>query len=584
MSALEHHSIEPLIEQLISHAEEELPASERALFTTFVRLYYSQARLDDFEDKTPKNLYGMAKSHWELLKHCRPKELKIRVFNPDKKQDGWESRHTIIEVVTEDMPFIVDSMRMELNKMGMTIHLMIYMGGMKIERDERGKVLDILPYNSKTKDLEIESPIYMEIDRQTDKVVLENIQASIARVLKDVRLSVDDWGKMQERLRETIEIISSSSDMPQKPSEVNETIAFLEWMLEDHFTFLGARDYEKTLSDDNKEAMRLIPGTGLGVLRDEARSKVLRKYLELPKAAREIALSKDQILIISKTNTRSTMHRPTYTDYIGVKLFDKNGNIITERRFIGLYTSSAYTANPKAIPFIRKKVVSIFKRSGLPVRSHAGKDLMHILSTLPRDDLFQGTIDELYTITMGILHLQERRRIRLFVRQDSYGRYLSCLVYLPRENFNTDVLHRMMNLLKKEFNAIEINFNTYFSASILARIHFVVRLDPAIRLQYNIQKLEERLAEVGKSWQDGFREAVLDYFGEEFGNQIVNKYRHAFPAGYREAFLPDNAVKDIEHIESLSEANSLGMSFYRPPEAARDVIKFKLFRADQNDN
>ncbi|MCB1828508.1 MAG: NAD-glutamate dehydrogenase, partial [Coxiellaceae bacterium] len=358
------------------HAKKELPKSEAQLFSQFVRLYYSQAHLDDFENQTPENLYGMAKSHWELVKQRQPKELKIRVFNPDKNKDGWESDHTIIEVIADDMPFIVDSMRMELNRIGLMIHVMIYMGGMKVERDNSGKLLDILPYNSSEKDVDIESPIYMEIDRKTEKDVLATIQSNIERVLADVRSCVEDWSSMQRRLRDTIEDISGAK-MPQKPAEVNETIAFLEWMLEDHFTFLGARDYERAEADDGSVAMRLIPGTGLGVLRDESRSQVIRKYSEIPKAAREIALSKDQILIISKTNTRSTVHRPTYTDYIGVKLFDKKGNVIKERRFIGLYTSSAYNANPKAIPVIRKKVASIFNQSGLPARSHAGKDLMH---------------------------------------------------------------------------------------------------------------------------------------------------------------------------------------------------------------
>lgn len=581
MVALKHHSIEPLIEQIISRSEKDLPKSEVSLFGQFVRLYYSQAHLDDFEDQSPDNLYGMAKSHWKLIHHRHQKELKIRVFNPDKKRDGWESQHTIIQVITEDMPFLVDSMRMELNRLDLTIHLMIYMGGMKVDRNNQGAAIDILPYNSSEKSYaDIESPIYMEIDRQTGKETLENIESNIKRVLADVRCAVEDWGKMQERMRETIETISSGF-MPQKPSEVNETIAFLEWLLEDHFTFLGVRDYEKTVADNKEDAMRLVPGTGLGVLRDESRSKVLRRYSELPKAAREIAVSKDQILIISKTNTRSTVHRPTYTDYIGVKLFDKDGNITMERRFIGLYTSTAYNANPKAIPFIRKKVTSIFQRSGLPVRSHAGKDLMHILATLPRDDLFQASFDDLYSISMGILHLQERRKTRLFLREDSHGRYISCLVYLPRENFNTDVLNRMTHILKKAFNGKEINFNTYFSASILARIHFVIRVDPKHRKRYSLQKVEEQIREVGKSWRDDFREAALGYFGEERGNEIIKKYRSSFPAGYRETFPAKNAINDIEFIESLSETNLLAMSFYRPPDVARDVIRFKLFRSEQ---
>ena len=579
MAATDHSSIDPLIDQVVLRAKRELSPSEPGLFIPFIRFYYSQTSMEDLEDTTVETLYGAVKSHWRLMEEKGRQEFKIRIFNPQLKEDGWQSKHTVIQAGTDDVPFLVDSMRMELNRLGLTIHLMIHMGGMKIERDREGKIKAIFPYDSKSEDAKIESPIYMEIDRQTDSKVLLDIERNIKRVLDDVRVAVDDWGRMQQRLRETIETISSG-DMPQKASEVNESIAFLEWMLEDHFTFLGTRDYEKVGQGDDV-AMRLVPGSGLGVLRDESRSKVIRKYSELPESARRMALSKDQMLIISKTNTRSTIHRPTYTDYVGVKIFNKTGELIRERRFIGLYTSSAYSANPKAIPFLRKKVALVFKKSGLPVKSHAGKDLMHILSTLPRDDLFQSSADELYRISMGILHLQERRKIRLFVREDDYGRFISCLVYIPRDNFNTDVLNRMMKTLKAAFHGTEVGFNTLFSASILARIHFVVRIDPKKKLKYNIEKLEAKLAEIGKSWYDGFREAILEYFGEERGNQLFVKYRHVFPAGYREVFASHNAVYDVEYIESLSSNNMLGMSFYRPAGASKDLIKFKLFRQDQ---
>ncbi len=571
--------MKPLIKKIISYAEKELSNSELSLFTDFVCLYYSQAHLDDFEDQKPQSLYRAAVSHWQLLKHRHFKELKVRVFNPDIKRDGWKSLHTVIEVVIQDMPFIVDSMRMELNRMGITIHTMVYMGGMKVKRDHQGNVLNILNYNARVKNVDIESPIYMEIDQQTGKAALNKIKNCVINVLQDVCLSVNDWGRMQQRLQETIDIISSSH-MPQKLSEVRETVAFLKWMLEEHFIFLGARDYQNIVSHGEK-AMGLISGSGLGVLSDESCSKILRRYSELPIEAREIALAKDQILIISKTNTRSTVHRSAYTDYIGIKLFDEKGNIVKERRFIGLYTSLAYTMNPKEIPFIRKKVASIFKRSGLPVCSHAGKDLMHILSTLPRDDLFQGTVDEIYSISMGILHLQERRKIRLFMRKDAYDRYVSCLVYLPRENFNTDILHCMMSFLRKKLHGTEVSFDTYFSSSILARIHFVIRLTPGKVPQYNVRELEKKLAEIGQSWHDSFYEIMLNYFGEELGSQIISKYQYAFPASYREAFFLDHIVKDIEYIESLSKNNLLGMSFYRPTDAALNVIKFKLFHKEQ---
>ena len=570
--------INQLVDKIIAKSKVDLSASESELFAKFVQLYYSHTSLEDLEDVNVKTIYGSVKSHWDLMKQRCEKELRIRVFNPELKKDGWQSTHTIIEVAVEDMPFSVDSMRMELNRMGLTIHLMIHMGGMRIERDSHGNIEDILAYDSYAGDVTVESPIYMEIDRQTDSKRLLDIKNNIKRVLDDVRICVEDWGAMQQRLRDTIEIISSG-DMPQKTAEIDESISFLDWMLKDHFTFLGARDYEK-VGKGNDVAMRLVPGSGLGVLRDEARSKVIRKYSELPTKARDIALSKNQILIISKTNTLSTVHRPTYTDYIGVKIFNKAGELVRERRFIGLYTSAAYNADPKAIPFLRKKVASVFKKSGLPVRSHAGKDLMHILATLPRDDLFQASNEELYRISLGILHLQERRRIRLFIRKDAYGRFVSCLVYIPRDSFNTDVLNRMMKILRTTFDATTISFNTLFSASILARIHFVVRVDPKKQLIFSAEKLERKLAEVGESWYDGFREGILGYFGEECGNQLLEKYRHAFPAGYREVFSSRNAAYDVEYMESLTSDNMLGMSFYQPEGALKDVIHFKLYRQD----
>lgn len=572
-------SIEDLVDAIVSKARKELPSSESKLFIKFARLYYSQSRLGDLEDISIDSFYGVVKSHWGLMKQRSGREFKVRVFNPQVEKQDWRCPHTIIEVVTLDMPFLVDSMRMLLNHLGVAVHVMINMGGMKVERDSKGNLTDVFAYNSEEENAEVESPVYMEIDHQTDPEVLSSIRKDIERVLEDVRVAVDDWGCMQQRLRETIEIISSDA-MSQEAAEVNESIAFLEWMFEDHFTFLGARDYERVGEGDDI-AMRLIPGSGLGVLRDESRSKVVRKYSELPEGARKLALSKDQILIISKTNTRSTVHRPTYTDYIGVKLFNAAGELVKERRFIGLYTSTAYNMHPKAIPVLRKKVTSIFERSGLPLRSHAGKDLMHILSTFPRNDLFQASVDELYRISMGILHLQERRRIRLFVREDAYGRFLSCLVFIPRDNFNTDVLRRMIRILKMEFHGIEVAFNTLFSASILARIHFIIRIDRKKKLKYKLEDVEKKLAEVGKSWYDGFQEGILEYFGEEKGRRLCEKYRHAFPASYREVFLPRNAAHDVEHIENLSSLNMLGMSFYRPIGAARDVIKFKLFRQDR---
>jgi glutamate dehydrogenase len=571
-------TVEEIIEKIVAYAQKQLPGKSE-LFSKFIRLYYGNTSWADIHDRSITDLYGAALSHWELMRQRKPKELKINVLNPQLEKDGWQSTHTVIQVIVDDMPFLVDSIHMELNRLGFTTHLMIHMGGIKVCRDSKNQVDDILSYHAQhDRENAIEAPISMEIDRQTDPKVLADIQRNIRRVLKDVRYAVEDWHLMIQRLHEVVDELNSEK-MLQNPLEVKESKAFLEWLLNDHFTFLGCRDYEM-VGEGKARALRLVADSNLGVLRNHTQSKMLRQYADLPKEAREMLLSKKNILILARTSTVSTVHRPTYTEYVGVKRFNDHGELIGERRFIGLYTSDVFRADPRLIPIIRNKVNEIRKRSGLPDRSHAGKDLMHILATLPRDDLFHGFVDELYDWTMGILHLQERRIIRLFLRKDPYSRFMSCLIYVPRENFTTDLVQRMQDILIKAFNGIDASFTTFFSESILARIHFVIHVDPNHKLDYDVKALEKSIVEVGVSWEDGFRQSVLDYFGEERGNVIFNRYRHAFPAGYRENITPSQAIFDVEHIEKLSQQNSLGMNFYRPLDASKDVLRFKVFRPE----
>nr|WP_230206126.1 NAD-glutamate dehydrogenase [Coxiella-like endosymbiont of Amblyomma americanum] len=572
-------SSEEIIENVISYAKEHITKNTDNLLTLFIQLFCNNLSIEDMQERAIEDVYGMIYSQWELMFHRRPKETKIRVFNPNYENDGWQSTHTIIQVVTNDMPFIVDSIRMEINRLGLTTHLMVHMGGVKISRNKKYQVNNIFAYHIESyKENTLEAPIYMEIDRQTDLKVLMDIQRNIRRVLRDVRMAVEDWELMQQRVRESV-LTLDPMVMMQQPEEIMETKEFLTWLINNHFIFLGFRDYEM-VGEGKERALQLVSGSGLGVLRDYAHSKMLRQYSNLPKAARNMALSTNRILILSKTNTMSTVHRPIYTDYIGIKRFNTAGELIGERRFIGLYTSNVYKSDPRAIPVIRLKVDAVLKRSRLPIKSYSGKDLLHILATLPRDDLFHATVDELFSWAIGILHLQERRRVRLFIRKDSYGRFMSCLVYVPRDNFTTDLVMRMQNILVKAFHGLDVTFTTYFSESILARVHFVIRINPRRSLKYDIKTLEEKLVAIGVSWEDEFYKYALEYFGEERGNNIFFRYRHAFPFSYREQFKAQQAVFDVLCIEKLSKLHQLEMSFYQPCGATKDVIRFKLFHLD----
>ncbi len=573
-------SSKPIIDKVVHYAKQRLKAEKTTeLVLKFIRLFYAGSSQDDLARHGLANLFGAAYSEWKLMYEASPNEIKVRVFNPDLKKDAWESDHTIIEIVTLDSPFIVDSVRLLINRLGFTTHLVINLGGIKLKRDKQQRIMEIASYRDSSKGGLVEAPVYMEIDRQTDPKLLEHIENELKRVLKDVKAAVSDWSSMRERMQEILDHLSKTNkSLPIE--DVKESKAFLAWLLDNHFTFLGARDYE-LIGKGDQLAQKLIPGSGLGVLRDESSSKGIRLYSDLARQAQEVALSNQHTLIISKTNTRSSVHRPAYTDYIGIKIFNDKGALIKERRFIGLFSSTAYVCDPREIPFIRQKVDFVLKKSALPSRSYAGKELLHILTTLPRDDLFHTTVEQLYDLAIGILQVQDRRMVRLFVRPDPYGRYFSCFVYLPRENFTTDVSNKMKNVLSDAFKGIEVIVNTWFSESVLARVHYVIRVNPAHKVHYNLSEIEQKIIEIGRSWSDVFKVALLTHFGEEQGNRLLNIYQEAFPLSYRTVFTPDQAIMDVLQIEKLSADNNLEMKFHEDLSSSDASVRFKLFRRKQ---
>ncbi len=565
-----------IVKELAAYIQKQAPAQVAPQLVKLAQQYYDKVALDDLQARPMTALYASLLSHWALLQVRKQNELKIKVFNPEPDpQNPFAHKFTLVEVITDDMPFLVDSLRMEINREGYNIHFMIHLGGMKFKRDNAHHIVDILPISAPAEEgVFSEAPIYIEIDRIADPYAIEKLRLNLIRVLGDVRACVEDWSKMRERLQEVLVELDHVT-LPLSPEEIAESKDFLKWLGNDHFTFLGCRDYVVN-GEGARQELDLVEGTGLGVLRDESHAHKIRPLASLPAAAREVALS-PHILIISKTNAKATVHRPTFTDYIGVKRYNQQGEIIGERRFIGLYTSAAYHSNPKHIPFLRHKVDLVLKRSGLLPKSHAGKTLVNILETLPRDDLFQADATELTRIAMGILQLQERQRIRLFARWDVYRRFVSCLIYVPREWFNTELRQHMQEVIEKAFHATEVEFSVLFTESVLARIHFLVRTDPKTVPDVDFKELEKKLIEIGRTWRDELQSHLFSHFGEGKGGQLLYKYAKAFPASYREDFTAKNAVYDIDQLEQVNEEHKLGMSFYRPLNDKSGLIQFKLF-------
>lgn len=459
----------------------------------------------------------------------------VRVHTPTVEEHGWTCSHSVVEVVTDDMPFLVDSVTNELTRQGRGIHVVIH-PQVIVRRDITGKLIELLdvspdgPARKKKlpHDAVVESWIHVETDRETDRGDLKQITADLLRVLSDVREAVEDWEKMREsalRLAEGLPDEPKAAEVREE--EVEEARELLRWLADDHFTFIGSREYELTQvpteAGGEEDVLTAVPGTGLGILRSDPQHKDgdesgpgapgSPSFNRLPADARAKARER-KLLVLTKANSRATVHRPSYLDYIGVKKFDAEGNVIGERRFLGLFSSAAYTESVRRVPVIRRKVVEVLAGAGFAPNSHDGRDLLQILETYPRDELFQTPVDQLRSIVTSVLYLQERRLLRLFLRQDEYGRYYSALVYLPRDRFTTDVRLRLTDILLEELSGRPpVDFTALHTESVLSRLHFVVRLQPGTELpdltDADVERIESRLIEAARSWADGFSEALV---------------------------------------------------------------------------
>jgi glutamate dehydrogenase len=575
MSSKPEEAKAALIEKTVEHARAKLPPEQAARLEAFIRIYYAAVAADDLLERSVGDLYGAALAHLNFGARRSPGEAKVHVYTPQLEEHGWSSTHTVVEIVNDDMPFLVDSVSMELVRLGSGVHLIIH-PVVRVRRDADGQLLEVLPHDAKAADCGLESFIHAEIVRETDPEHLAQVREGLERVLADVRAAVDDWRAMVERGREVVSDLVESPP-PVDAEELAEATAVLEWILDNHFTFLGYHEYD-LVTEDGEDALRRVPGTGLGILRD---SDPDAGIVKLGREAQELAREKD-ILVLTKANSRATVHRPAYLDYVGVKRFGESGEVTGERRFLGLYTSTAYSARPEEIPLLRRKVRKVRERSGLPPGSHADKALVEILENYPRDELFQISDDDLFEIAMGILHLGERPRVRLFLRRDTFGRFLSCLVFVPRDRFNTQVREAIQDILQEAFNGVSVDYNVRLSESVLARLHYVIHTRPGAELpDYDVREIETRLVEATRSWVDDLSNALVEQLGEEVGTELFARYRDAFPPGYRDDFTPEAAVLDIQRMERLDPEGDLELTLYRPLEAPDDFFVLKLLRSKQ---
>ncbi|MGI8864116.1 MAG: NAD-glutamate dehydrogenase [Solirubrobacteraceae bacterium] len=563
---------EELIDAVCARVRERLPEPLISACEAFVRQYYRWVPAEDLANRSPEDLFGAALAHWRLLARRAPEEMKVRVYNPELEQHGWQSPHTVVEIVTDDMPFLVDSVTMELARAGYALDLVIH-PVIRLRRDGDGNVIDVVAPEQEAPDARSESILHAEITREPDRDPLERLRSDLERVVGEVDAAVSDWAAMRRRALELVDELGSRPP-PIAGDELEQAQQFLRWLTDDHFTFLGFREYDLVV-EDGEASLKVVTDSGLGILRGPPKAS----YKKLGPKATALAQTRAP-LVLTKANARATVHRPAHLDYVGVKRFGPDGRVTGERRFLGLYSTAAYRESSRNIPLLANKVDQVLERAGFPIASHDAKALIEILESYPRDSLLQIEVEDLFTMAMGILALGERQRVRLFVRADALDRFVDCLVCIPRDRFNTENRERVGRILIEAFGGSHVDWALRLSESVLARVQYIVHCPDGVQAVPDVSEIESRLVQATRAWSDDLSDALVEEHGEDRGGKILARYARAFPPAYRDERVARSAVADIARIEELADAAEPIINLYRPLAAPKGVFRCKLFSRD----
>ena len=556
--------------QLHDSLARQLEPAELAAVATFARAFFAGVALDELGERRLSDLAGCCLSAWRLLGRFDPAAPQVVLFNPDYEHHGWQSPHTVLQVLHADMPFLVDSLRMELRRHGCTVHS-VQNCVLDLRRGADGERLELLAPGAVEGSRE--ALICLEIDRCASAGECHLLAKALHEVLAEVRLAVSDYAPMQARLRA---LLAQAQPALTGADDCGEVPAFLQWLLDDHFVFLGYEEFRVEAAD----------GGGL-IVYDEASLLGLARSLSggLDAARRQVSgavldwLRTPCRLAFAKADQPARVHRAAYPDYVSLRELDADGRVLRECRFMGLYTSPVYAGSVRDIPCVRGKVDEVLRRSGFAAGTHLGKALAQVLEVLPRDDLFQTQVAELTATAVAIVQLQERNRLRLFLRHDPLGHFCYALVYVPREVYSSEIRRRIQQVLVQRLGASDCEYWTEFSESVLARVQLILRVDPARPPQVEARALEQAALQACRSWQDDYAALLLETFGEARGSDLLVSFAGGFPAGYRERFEPHQAVADLQHLLGLDAERPLRMSLYASPQPGAE-LHGKIYHAD----
>ncbi len=545
---------------------QEVPKFE--LFKKFLEYAFRRSKDNEFWQQNPSAIKNQLINIWLFILQRAPREIKIN--------EVAESENTFIYISQEDAPYLVDSLQMALLRLRLDAHRMLSIGGLCVLRNSANELTDIILEEETPSDAIFEDPLLLHLSLPIPTSRMLEIKNHFLIVLQEAHLSYQDQTLMREKCQAIIdELTEHRRHVPSE--EAREAMMFLKWLLEEHFYFLGYREYnfntKKELSID------LISGSGLGLLRDEIHAVKSRPLSSMPKEAQRLA-DPHFVLVVTKTNTKSRIHRDVYTDYISIKRFDAEGKITGEYRFIGLFHSSAYHESIKQIPYLRRKMHAVLALSKIPISGHLGKLILTILENFPRDDMFQMTPEELYKVVRLILKIRTQGETRLLVRKDAYARFYSCYIFLPKHKITADLCEKFQQILSNTFHSTDISMSMQLQENVLGRLYFVIRIPPEDRSKedLNFPLLEEKIIAASKTWEENLKE-LLTRQNAKTAEEIFNRYRHAFNLAYQAEFTAEETLPDIQYIEEIYQMGNVAIHLY--PSQEPQNFYLKLYQPNQ---
>jgi glutamate dehydrogenase len=541
---------------------------------SFFSQIYDDALAEDLDRVSAEELAHLGLSFWDYGDARSSDAILVRVRSATRA-DGSELPRDVLEIISRDRPFLVDSVMGEIGAQGHDIVAMFH-PIIQARRDDSGK--RVLSGGNCVAEsmIQVHLPPLDELSRRT---LIDGVSAT----LNEVRVSVEDWSDMRAQMDEAIAHLEQAVTHTSA-EELAESVEFLRWLRDDHFAFLGCRVYEFNVADDGSMAdrqPRVGPDTGRGVLRDPE-CHVLRKGSEPAVLTPEIEtfLREPNPIIVAKANMKSRVHRRVYMDYVGVKRYRSDGAVIGEARFVGLFTAEAYDQSASKVPLIRRKVRRVLERAGKAPGTHNAKKLRNTVENFPRDELFQMEENDLLEIGLGILHLHDRPRTKLFFRRDQFDRFVSALLYVPRDRYNSKVRESAGELIRDAFGGRLSAYYPKFGDSPLARVHYIIGLDPFDHPEPDISDLERRVARLSRTWEDDFETHVRRTADNEIRLRMP-AYHDAFKAGYRELYDPEEALHDVIKLESLDSPDKIAVRVYREPDDKETELRLKIYRVGE---